>query len=226
MMTYQFIQSLSEAQPNAHLIARPTSQHLPDTALINEMRATGNMADTCFGCAPYKRITLIPLALWQDNLTDGLLNALRPLFTTPVSSHVIIDVREIHETVLLQVLRFLFNQVHRLDDLQLKTTDNATIRLDHITALCLPEQQEALEKIFRRQQAIANGMVAARRLADMPSEQCTPQFVVEEAQRLCAAYPDLRCEVLDEQAIVAQGLGLLHAVGKGASRPPRLLAIH
>ncbi|HCL5925386.1 TPA: leucyl aminopeptidase family protein [Citrobacter amalonaticus] len=226
MMTYQFIQSLSEAQPNAHLIARPTSQQLPDTVLINEMRATGNMADTCFGCAPYKRITLIPSALWQDNLTDGLLNALRPLFTTPVSSHVIIDVREIHETVLLQVLRFLFNQVHRLDDLQLKTTDNATIRLDHITALCLPEQQEALEEIFRRQQAIANGMVAARRLADMPSEQCTPQVVVEEAQRLCAAYPDLRCEVLDEQAIVAQGLGLLHAVGKGSSRPPRLLAIH
>lgn len=226
MMTYQLIQSLSEAQPNAHLIARPTSQQLPDTALINEMRATGNMADTCFGCAPYKRITLIPSVLWQDNLTDGLLNALRPLFTTPVSSHVIIDVREIHETVLLQVLRFLFNQVHRLDDLQLKTTDNATIRLDHITALCLPEQQEALEEIFRRQQAIANGMVAARRLADMPSEQCTPQFVVEEAQRLCAAYPDLRCEVLDEQAIVAQGLGLLHAVGKGSSRSPRLLAIH
>lgn len=226
MLTYQLIQSLSEAQPNAHLIAQPTSQQLPDTALINEMRATGNITDTCFGCAPFKRITLIPSALWQDNLTDGLLNALRPLFAAPVSPRVIIDVREIHETVLLKVLRFLFNQVYRLDDLQLKTADSATVRLSHIDALCLPEQQEALEEIFRQQQAIANGMVAARRLADIPSEQCTPQFVVEEAQRLCAAHPDLRCEVLDEQAIVAQGLGLLHAVGKGSSRPPRLLAIH
>lgn len=226
MLTYQLIQSLSEAQSNAHLIAQPTSQQLPDTALINEMRATGNITDTCFGCAPFKRITLIPSALWQDNLTDGLLNALRPLFAAPVSPRVIIDVREIHETVLLKVLRFLFNQVYRLDDLQLKTADSATVRLSHIDALCLPEQQEALEEIFRQQQAIANGMVAARRLADIPSEQCTPQFVVEEAQRLCAAHPDLRCEVLDEQAIVAQGLGLLHAVGKGSSRPPRLLAIH
>lgn len=226
MITCQLIHSLSEAQPNAHLIARSTSQQLPDTALINEMRATGNTADTCFGCAPFKRITLIPSALWQDNLTNGLLNALRPLFATPVSAHVIIDVRDIHEAVLLQVLRFLFNQAYRLDCLQLKTADNATVRLSHIDALCLPEQQEALAEIFRQQQAIANGMVTARRLADIPSEQCTPQFVVEEAQRLCAAYPDLRCEVLDEQAIVAQGLGLLHAVGKGSNRPPRLLAIH
>lgn len=226
MLTYQLIHSLSEAQPNAHLIAQPTSQQLPDTALINEMRAAGNITDTCFGCAPFKRITLIPSALWQDSLTDGLLNALRPLFAAPVSPCVIIDVREIHHTVLLKVLRFLFNQVHRLDDLQLKTAKTASVRLAHIEALCLPEQQDALEVIFRQQQAIASGMIAARRLADIPSEQCTPQFVVEEAQRLCATSPGLRCEVLDENAIVAQGLGLLHAVGKGSSRPPRLLAIH
>ncbi|MBR7358694.1 leucyl aminopeptidase family protein, partial [Klebsiella pneumoniae] len=49
---------------------------------------------------------------------------------------------------------------------------------------------------------------------------------VEEAQKLCAASPALRCEVLDEKQIVEQGLGLLHAVGKGATCPPRLLAIH
>jgi leucyl aminopeptidase len=42
-------------------------------------------------------------------------------------------------------------------------------------------------------------MVAARRLADIPSDRCTPQFVVEEAQR-CAAFPALRCEVLNEKA--------------------------
>jgi leucyl aminopeptidase len=41
--------------------------------------------------------------------------------------------------------------------------------------------------------------------------------VVEEAQKLCAAFPALHCEVLDERQIVAQGLGLLHAVGKGAT---------
>lgn len=50
--------------------------------------------------------------------------------------------------------------------------------------------------------------------------------MVNEAQTLCASFPALHCEVLDEQQIVEQGLGLLHAVGKGATCPPRLLAIH
>jgi leucyl aminopeptidase len=189
------------------------------------MRESASIADTRFGCAPFARITLLPDALWQDSLTEGLLTALRPLLASPVSPELILDVTDIDDVVLAQVLRFLFNQAHRLSDLQLKKTDESAVRLAHITALCLPEQQAKLEGVFRQQQAIARGMVAARRLADMPSDRCTPQFVVEEAQRLCAAFPALRCEVL-MKSDREQGLGLLHAVGKGATCPPRLLAIH
>lgn len=226
MITYQLINALSQADAASHLIARASCNHLPDTTLLHEMRDAKNIADTRFGCAPFARITLLPDALWKDNLTESLINALRPLFADPVSETVIIDVTEIDDTVLAQLLRFLFNQAHRLSDLQLKKMDVSAIRLRHITALCLPEQQAHVESVFRRQQAIANGMIAARRLSDMPSDRCTPQFVVEESQRLCAAFPSLRCEVLDEQQIIEQGLGLLHAVGKGAACPPRLLAIH
>lgn len=226
MITYQFITDLSEAKPQSHVIARPASHLLPDTALIAEMREQNVTADARFGCAPFARITLLPDPLWQDSLTDGLLTALRPLLANPASSEVVLDVTEINDIVLAQVLRFLFNQAHRLSDLQLKKTDETTMRLRHITALCRPEQRGKFETFFRQQQAIALGMVAARRLADIPSDRCTPQFMVEEAQKLCAAFPALRCEVLDEKQIVEQGLGLLHAVGKGATRPPRLLAIH
>jgi len=225
MITFQFITALSEADPQSHLIARAACALLPDSALIAEMRDEKNVADTRFGCAPFARITLLPDALWQDSLTEGLVTALRPLLASPVSAEVVLDVTDIDDVVLTQVLRFLFNQAHRLSDLQLKKTSD-TVRLERITALCLPEQQDRLTALFRQQQAIARGMVAARRLADTPSDRCTPQFVVEEAQKLCAALPALRCEALDEKQIVEQGLGLLHAVGKGASCPPRLLAIH
>ncbi|WP_316383465.1 leucyl aminopeptidase family protein [Enterobacter mori] len=225
MITYQFITALSDAKPQSHLISRAGSHLLPQNALVAEMRESDGIADTRFGCAPFARITLLPDALWQDSLTEGLLTALRPLLASPVSPELILDVTDIDDVVLAQVLRFLFNQAHRLSDLQLKKTSDK-VRLEHITALCLPEQQDRLAVIFRRQQAIAHGMVAARRLADTPSDRCTPQFVVEEAQKLCAASPALRCEVLDEKQIVEQGLGLLHAVGKGATCPPRLLAIH
>lgn len=225
MITYQFISTLSDAKPQSHLIAPASCKHLPETALVAEMRESASIADTRFGCAPFARITLLPDALWHDALTEGLLAALRPLIVSPVSADIVLDVTTIDDVVLVQVLRFLFNQAHRLSDLQLKKTRDA-IRPECITALCLPEQQHRLEVIFRQQQAIANGMVVARRLADMPSDRCTPQFVVEEAQKACAAFPALRCEVLDEKQIVEQGLGLLHAVGKGATCPPRLLAVH
>lgn len=226
MTTYQFISALSQAEPEGHLIARASCSQLPDTALLHEMRDAKNVADTRFGCAPFARITLLPDALWQDNSGESLLAALRPLFSAPASENVIIDVTHVDDTVLAKLLRFLFNQAHRLSDLQLKKTDSSAIRLRHITALCLPEQQERLTSVFLQEQATANGMIAARRLSDMPSDRCTPQFVVEESQRLCAAFPSLRCEVLDEQQIIDQGMGLLHAVGKGATCPPRLLAIH
>lgn len=55
-----------------------------------------------------------------------------------------LDVTNIDDVVLAQVLRFLFNQAHRLSDLQLKKTDD-DVRIAHIIALCLPEQQAKLE---------------------------------------------------------------------------------
>ena len=226
MITFELITDLADAKPQSHLIARAACALLPDTALIAEMREQNAVADTRFGCAPFARITLLPDALWQESLTEGLLAALRQLLAAPVSADVVLDVTDIDEVVLTQVLRFLFNQAHDLRDLQLKKTDGKSVRLRHVTALCHPQQRERLDALFQQQQAIARGMVAARRLADMPSDRCTPQYVVDEAQKLCAAFPALRCEVLDEKQIIEQGLGLLHAVGKGATCPPRLLAIH
>lgn len=234
MINYRLVTSLASEQKQSHLITWPGSPLLQQDALRNnpliaEMAtraAQGKLADTCFGCEPFVRITLVPQNAWQDSQTDTLLTFLRPLFATPVCSEVLLDCTQIHNTVLAQTLRFLFNQAYRLTDLGLKTTAQSDVRLTRIDAFCLDHERSRLEALFNQQQAIANGMIAARRLADIPSEQCTPQFVVEEAQRLCAAFPDLRCEVLDEKSIVEQGLGLLHAVGKGASRPPRLLAIH
>ncbi len=234
MINYRLVTTLAREQEQSHLITWPNSPVLQQDVLRNnpliaEMTASaaqGKLADTSFGCEPFARITIVPQNAWQDSLTDSLLTFLRPLFAAPACSKVLLDCTRIHDTVLAKTLRFLFNQAHTLTDLGLKTSARSDVRLAHIDAFCSDVERARLENLFSQQQAIANGMIAARRLADTPSEQCTPQYVVEEAQRLCAPFPTLRCEVLDEQAIVEQGLGLLHAVGKGSSRPPRLLAIH
>jgi len=234
MIRYRLITALSREQDGCHLITFPGStllleESLRDNPLIAEMTALaeqGTLADTCFGCGPFARVTVVPRKAWHDTLTDSLLSTLRPLIAAPVCSAVLLDCTDIHDTVLAKTLRLLFNQAHRLTDLGLKKTSDHAMRLKHIDAYSSVNESARLEALFNQQQAIANGMVAARRLADLPSEQCTPQFVVEEAMRLCADFPALRCEVLDEKAIIQQGLGLLHAVGKGSACPPRLLAIH
>lgn len=214
MITYQFINALSDAKPQSHLIARADSSLIPESALVAEMRQQSTVADARFGCAPFARITLFPDALWHDALTEGLLTALRPLLAAPASAELVLDVTDIDDVVLAQVLRFLFNQAHRLSDLKLKKTDEA-LRLTCITALCLPEQQAKLETTFRQQQTIALGMVAARRLADMPSDRCTPQFVVEEAQNCvppalpCAA----RCWM--KSKLLSRGWGYCTPLAKG-----------
>ena len=120
MIACQFINALSDAKPQSHFIASASCTLLPETALVTEMRASDGIADTRFGCAPFARLTLLPDALWHDALTEGLIAALRPMIATPVSTDVVLDVTNIDDVVLAQVLRFLFNQAHRLSDLQLK----------------------------------------------------------------------------------------------------------
>ena len=234
MIDYALTDRLSGDLMQSHLITFPGSPLFDQPLyrampIIDEMEALatqGKLADTRFGCAPFARITLLPSGVWHDSVTDALLVLLRPLFTDTACPQVIIDCSHIDEVVLAKTLRFLFNLSHQLVDLGLKTGPSPATRLRRVVGYCPQETQPQREMLFHQQHVIASGMIAARWLADLPSEQCTPQYVVDEAQRLCAAFPALRCEVLDENAIVEQGLGLLHAVGKGAERPPRLLAIH
>lgn len=231
-MKYRLITEHAAVPHGSHVIASPDSPLLAafDIPLLAEMAVQakkGELADSRYGCAPFARITLIPEAAWQDTPTAELLTHLRSLFKTPASENVVLDCTSLTESSVRDpVLSWLFNLDHQLDDLGLKTTGDKGLRVKQLCGFCLPSQLEMMQDVLRQQHAVANGMLAARRLADIPSETCTPQFVVEEAQRLCAPFPALRCEVLDEKAIQEQGLGLLHAVGKGSSRPPRLLAIH
>jgi Leucyl aminopeptidase len=231
-MDYRIITHPSEVPQNSHLISWPGSPLLAslDVSVLAEMAKkaeSGEIADCSFACSPFARITLIPAEAWQDTLTESLLTHLRAALKNPSSDIVLLDCIALeNETVRSTTLRWLFNLDYSLNDLGLKSSEKPARRVKKLIGFCTSSQQKTMQEAFSHQYAVAQGMIAARRLADIPSETCTPQFVVEEAQRLCAQFPTLHCEVLDEHAIQEQGLGLLHAVGKGSSRPPRLLAVH
>src|SRR4051812_40333276 len=64
----------------------------------------------------------------------------------------------------------------------------------------------------------------ARDLANTPSFEKSPQWMVERAEQM-AADAGLETEVWDEQRLTAEGFGGILAVGRGSVRPPRLLKL-
>lgn len=238
MINSQVISShIAAADINRHLISFASSRLLAQTAVNPAMLsalqndALSAVADCSYGCHPFGRITLLPEGHWLDTVTYKLQTALRPLLRKTHCPALTLDCslwdtdNSAHCAQLSALLIFLFNLDYQLSDLGLKTTATLTPRINQLTLWCQPEQQAGLEKLLRQAQATSQGMIAARRIADLPSSSCTPEFVVREIEQRVAGYPALECEVLDEHQIKQQGLGLLDAVGKGAGNPPRLMIL-
>ncbi|MBP1035547.1 leucyl aminopeptidase family protein [Serratia fonticola] len=233
MINYRLLSEIPSWEVNSHVISYPGSPlQLPcNAALLQELQATAQQqtADCAYGCAPAGRVTLLPKTFWLDGQTSKLVTALRPLLRSGSSTQLIVDCTVFDHRSLLPLpplLHFLFNLDYQLSDLGLKKAEAApTPRIQELVFYCQPEQRATLEQRLSQAAATAIGMKAARRIADMPSDRCTPAFFASEIARQIAPYPSLSCEVLDEQQIAEQGLGLLQAVGKGADNPPRLVVI-
>jgi leucyl aminopeptidase len=72
--------------------------------------------------------------------------------------------------------------------------------------------------------ATAGAVQLARDLAQTPSLEKTPQWMAEQAQTV-ADRAGLAVRVWDEHSLAADGFGGILAVGRGSSRPPRLVQL-
>ncbi len=72
--------------------------------------------------------------------------------------------------------------------------------------------------------AIAEGMMLSRRLADMPSNVCTPSYLAQTAQAMADTYA-LECEVLEESDMQELGMNSLLSVAKGSEQEPKLISL-
>jgi len=76
----------------------------------------------------------------------------------------------------------------------------------------------------RTGQAIGNGTRAARRLADLPGNICTPGFLASEARKLHRSHK-IKATVLDDKEMKRLGMGALLAVAQGSRQPPKLIVM-
>lgn len=82
----------------------------------------------------------------------------------------------------------------------------------------------AVKAAAARAEATAKAVNGARDLANTPASDLDPVEFVERAQALVASLP-VKVVVLDEKQLARQGFGGIIGVGKGSSRPPRLLRL-
>jgi leucyl aminopeptidase len=82
----------------------------------------------------------------------------------------------------------------------------------------------ALRGALERGRIVAESQNMARDLVNEPANKLTPTVLAEAVSRM-AAEAGLECEVLDEKAMAALGMGALLGVAQGSSNPPFLIAL-
>ena len=83
---------------------------------------------------------------------------------------------------------------------------------------------DASREAARRGERAAQAVMLARDLANTPPNMLAPADLAERAERIARSV-GLGCTVLDEEAMRAEGMGALLAVGQGSARPPRLVVL-
>ena len=73
--------------------------------------------------------------------------------------------------------------------------------------------------------AIARGVQFTRELGNLPPNICNPAYLAQQAQEFAAGHDKVACEVLDDDAMEALGMGSLLAVARGSANRPRLVVL-
>jgi len=81
-----------------------------------------------------------------------------------------------------------------------------------------------LDAALTEERTVAEAVVWAREVANLPADTATPQRLADEALRLGKEL-GLKVTVFDEKALAGMGCGGLLAVGGGSSHPPRLIVL-
>ncbi|MGG4606828.1 M17 family metallopeptidase [Providencia sp. Me31A] len=240
MINYQIITAIEQLNVplgETQVVTFPNSDLLSQlgctTSLIEQLQIysqTGQVSDCRFACEPVKQICLLPEPYWLDWPEGKLLAELRKLLKSPQPS-ILIDCRLFdlmkpsHRAACQQLLIFLFNQAYSFNDLSLKTSSKDKKRIQNIRIYVEPQQVALFNKIAQQANAVSDGMIEGRRLADIPSDICTPEYVAHTIGQRVKNRSEISITVLDEKDIKAQGFGLLHAVGKGAKNSPRIVIL-
>jgi leucyl aminopeptidase len=78
-------------------------------------------------------------------------------------------------------------------------------------------------RLLKQGKATGDGVNAARELANLPGNVCTPDYLAKEARKLGRKHKSVTTRVLDEKKMRELGMGSLLSVSAGSDQPARLI---
>jgi leucyl aminopeptidase len=103
-------------------------------------------------------------------------------------------------------------------------TDWAPPELDELLLIAPEGMGGDAERGAERGRIIGEGANIARRLANRPANDVTPEVLAEEARAIAEAH-GLWIDVIDERRAAELGMGMFLAVAKGSDNPPRMIVL-
>jgi len=82
-----------------------------------------------------------------------------------------------------------------------------------------------LKKALKTGQTIGQGSNAAKDLANLPGNVCTPSYLAKTSQAAAKNYASLSCKVLGEKEMKKLGMDCLLSVGAGSAQESKLITI-
>ncbi|MBL1276562.1 MAG: leucyl aminopeptidase [Ectothiorhodospiraceae bacterium] len=113
--------------------------------------------------------------------------------------------------------------LHRTDQLKSKK-DDLRRPLRKLT-LMVPKRSDLTdgESAMREGMAIADGVMMARMLGDLPGNICTPSYLAKQARAMSKRYPALKVTIIEKAQMEKLGMGALLSVTAGSREAPKLI---
>lgn len=113
--------------------------------------------------------------------------------------------------------------LHRTDELKSKK-DDLRRPLRKLT-LMVPKRSDLAnaEEAVREGSAIADGVVLAKNLGDLPGNICTPSYLAKQARALSKKYSPLKTSIVEKAQMKKLGMGALLSVTAGSAEAPKLI---
>lgn len=176
-----------------------------------------------------QKISLLPNDdLHQPSVLRELMDSIPTILPSPQTLPIVMDISGFNledETVfarLRSLVLTIMNRSYQLPQLGYRKDSPET---SSTLWLRVNKQTPAAHRLVSQTQAINDGMLLSRRLADLPASDCTPADVAHQAKSWASLHPKTFCDVLDESDIEELGMGCLLATGKGSCNPPRLVTL-